>query len=93
MKRMTLGIDLDSTLNTLDKEWVSIYNQDYNDNLTREDMIRWEVDTYVKPECNKKIYNYLLKANFFKSLGVQIFAQEVTKRLIEIFDIDRKSVV
>ena len=86
-KRFTLGIDLDSTLNTLDKDWIAIYNQDYSDNLTREDMIRWEIDTYVKPECNKKIYDYLLKANFFKNLGVQMFAQEVTKRLLEIFDI------
>lgn len=86
-KKPTLGIDLDSTLNTLDIEWIEAYNKDYNDNLTREDMIRWEVDTYVKPECGKKFYNYLLLPNFFKNLGIQPYAQEVTKELSKYFDI------
>jgi 5'(3')-deoxyribonucleotidase len=87
MKKKILAIDLDSTLNTLDTEWIQFYNKDFNDNLTREDMIRWEVYTYVKPECGKKIYDYLLYSNFFKNLGMQLNADNVTKWLQQFYDI------
>jgi 5'(3')-deoxyribonucleotidase len=88
MDRKSIGIDLDSTLNCLDKRWIEeLYNKEYNDNLTREDMIRWECHTYVKPECGMKIYDYLLKPNFFRTLDVKPHAQEVTKWLSEYFDL------
>lgn len=87
MRKKDIGFDLDSTLNTLDIDWISMYNIDYNDNLTRKDMIRWEVDTYVKHECGKRIYDYLLQPNFFYNLGVQPFANEVTQRLSDFFNL------
>jgi len=86
--RKTISIDLDSTLNCLDKRWIEeLYNKEYNDNLTREDMICWECHTYVKPECGMKIYDYLLQPNFFRTLDIKPYSQEVTKWLSEYFDL------
>lgn len=86
-KRKSIGIDLDSTLNKLDDAWMEAYNIDYDDNLTRENMIRWDVSTYVKPECGMKIFDYLLRPKFFRNLGVQENSQEVTKWLLEYFNL------
>lgn len=83
----TIGIDLDSTLNNLDEVWLARYNKDYDDNLTREDMVVWEVETYVKPECGKKIYDYLLEPEFFYNLGIQHSAYGITKWLSKYFDL------
>jgi 5'(3')-deoxyribonucleotidase len=88
IERKSVGIDLDSTLNCLDKRWIEEeYNRDYNDNLTREDMVRWDVSTYVKPECGQKIYDYLLKPKFFRNLEIQPHAQKVTKFLSQYYDL------
>jgi 5'-nucleotidase len=86
-KRLKVGFDLDSTLNTLDTDWLAVYNRDYNDSLTRDDIVRWEIDTIVKPECGRKIFDYLKQPGFFANLGVREHAYEVTQRLIEYFDI------
>jgi 5'-nucleotidase len=85
--RKIISLDLDSTLNTLDTEWFSIYNKDYNDNLTREDIVRWETHTIVKPECGNKIYDYLLTPKFFRNLGIKPHAKEVTEWLSQYFDL------
>ena len=86
-KKKDLLLDLDSCLNNLDEVWISKYNEDYQDNLTREDIIRWETHTIVKPECGHKIYDYLLLPNFFRDLGIQPNAYRVTKWLQQYVDI------
>lgn len=86
-KKKILLLDLDSCLNNLDEVWLRYYNKDYNDNLTTEDMIRWETYTVVKPECGHKIYDYLLLPGFFRDLGIKPNAYEVTKWLQQYVDI------
>lgn len=85
--RKSIAIDLDSTLNTLDNEWMALYNKDYNDNIQREDMYDWDIAKYIKPECGDKIQDYLFTPNFFLNLGVQKDSQEVTKFLSNYFDL------
>jgi 5'(3')-deoxyribonucleotidase len=80
-------LDLDSCLNNLDEVWISKYNEDYRDNLTREDIVRWETHTIVKPECGHKIYDYLLLPNFFRDLEIKPHAKEVTEWLQQYLDI------
>lgn len=87
MNRKSIGIDLDSTLNTLDKEWMALYNEDYNDNIQKEDMYDWDVEKYIKPECGEKIYDYLFTPKFFLNLGVQEHSQKVTKFLSRHYDL------
>lgn len=76
-----IGFDLDSVLNTLDKDWLDAYNADYNDNMTSEDLQTWNTNEWVKPECGLKIFDYLLQPGFFRNLGVTPGAQEVIKWL------------
>lgn len=72
MKNITIAVDLDSTLNNLDDVWLlDIYNKMYNDNLTRDDLVRWDTHTYVKPECGHKIYDILDQPGLFANLGLK----------------------
>lgn len=46
-------------------EWVRMYNADYNDNLKSSDVVTWGTHEYVKPECGKKIYDYLWRPELY----------------------------
>lgn len=84
----TIGIDLDDVLNNLVDEWIlNIYNTEYNDNLTIKDVIDWDVTKYIKPECGKRIYDILLRPNFFETLKPKMYAQEVTEKLSRKYDL------
>jgi 5'-nucleotidase len=86
--KKTIGIDLDSCLNDLETQWIlTQYNKEYNDNVKLEDMVRWDVTTYIKPECGKKIYEFLLRPNFFLNLNPKEYSQMITKKLSEKYDI------
>ena len=82
---ISIAIDLDAVLNTLNEDWIKRYNADYNDNLTNDDILTWKIEDFVK--CGNKIYDYLKEPGFFENLGVQPNAIEVTKWLSERFDI------
>lgn len=89
MSKITIAVDLDSTLNNLDEVWIiQDYNRLYNDNLKREDMVRWSTHTYVKPECGRKVYDILAEPGYFRNLNLK---DEWTKEgfdwLIENFDV------
>jgi len=74
-----IGIDLDSTLNNLTDVWVDLYNKDYNDNLKY--FLTWDSHNDVKPECGRKIYDYLLKPQLFFDLDINPNAQEIVNFL------------
>lgn len=85
--RKSVGIDLDSTLNCLNEKWLEDYNRDYNDTMTMEDITHWDWHDLVKPECGKKLYHYLGIPQYFYNLGVKEDSQEVTRWILEHFDI------
>jgi 5'-nucleotidase len=85
MKNQKLGIDLDTTLNNLNEEWLRRYNDDYDDNL--KEYPTWDINKWVKPECGEKIFNYLHEPNFFYNLGIRENAKEVFEFLSNYFDI------
>lgn len=89
MKKLSIAVDLDSTLNNLDEHWIlRDYNQMYNDNLTAEDMVRWETHTYVKPECGEKVYEILAQPGYFRNLGLKDpWTKESFQWLYENFDV------
>jgi 5'-nucleotidase len=60
MKRqMIIASDIDDVLLGLVPHWLKPYNKDWNDNLTADKILTWQFSDYVKPECGKKIYDYL----------------------------------
>jgi len=86
-KRLKIGIDLDSVLNNLNEVWIDVYNKDYSDNLTNEDILTWDIASYTKPECGNKMFDYLLTPNFFRDLGMQPDAREVVEWLSQWADL------
>lgn len=61
----TIGCDLDGVVIDLVASWVNAYNLDYGDHLTAEQLLSWDTHLYVKPECGKDIYNYLLRPGLY----------------------------
>jgi len=54
-----LILDLDDVLGDLVGEWLSIYNELWEDNLQTEDITDWDISQFTKPECGKAIYSLL----------------------------------
>jgi 5'(3')-deoxyribonucleotidase len=57
--RKLIYCDVDSTLALLDEKWLRLYNEEYNDNLTHNDLKSWSIHQFVKPECGLNMYKYL----------------------------------
>lgn len=68
MPKPVLLFDLDGICCNLMKKWLATYNRDYHDHLTEAEIVTWDWDRYVKPECGKRIYHYLNRPGFFADL-------------------------
>lgn len=62
---MIIGCDVDGVLADLNTTWLALYNRDYKDNLTLGKITEWDVSKLVKPECGKKIIEYLKLPRFY----------------------------
>ena len=60
-----IAIDVDDTVLDLMSTWLSIYNEDYNDNLTRDKITDWNISQFVKPEAQEAIYDYIVFPDVF----------------------------
>jgi len=63
-----IALDIDGVVADLHSEWYRRYNEEYHDNLTRERVVTWNTHLYVKPECGKRIYDYLLDDDLYRSV-------------------------
>lgn len=63
-----LLFDLDGICTNLAKKWLAVYNGDWDDDLTLEEIVAWEWHRFVKPACGKRIYHYLNHPGFFADL-------------------------
>jgi 5'-nucleotidase len=61
-------VDIDDTIADLLTVWLSRYNADYNDHLTRDDITAWDMTKFVKPECGVKIYDYLKDEHIYDEI-------------------------
>lgn len=57
MKR--IFVDVDAVVIDIHSAWLSLYNQDYDDSLSVDQITDWDMTKFVKPECGKDIYKYL----------------------------------
>lgn len=60
MQSNTILLDVDGVVADTHLEWYAKYNADYNDDLTPKRVTSWNLHEFVKPECGKKIYEYLV---------------------------------
>lgn len=63
-----IAVDVDGVLADLHVEWLKRYNAEFNDTLTFENISRWEMQMLVKPECGKKIFNYLRDSDLYDNV-------------------------
>jgi len=56
-KEFIIAVDIDDTYWHLVNRWLELYNSDYNDNLTEEDITGWNIGSFTK--CGDKFYDYL----------------------------------
>lgn len=87
MDKKRIAVDQDQVLADLLGEWLYRYNNDYNDNLQKDQISTWDWHKLVKPECGKKIYSYLDDPDIFESLNVIDGSQEVVEELSERYEI------
>jgi len=62
---MVILCDMDGVVAQLEKPWLEMYNRDYNDCLTVEDINDFNWSKCVKPECGNKIFDYLKVEGLF----------------------------
>lgn len=86
-KKKIILIDMDETLNVLQEKWIEVYNERYNDSLTRDQWVSWDIHTIIKPECGIKIYDMLREPGFFRHLKINGTAQYVTEWLSQYYNI------
>lgn len=59
MKQPIIAIDVDGVVADLHTEWLAKYNRDYGDTMKVDQITDWEIHKLVKPECGKRIYQYI----------------------------------
>lgn len=79
----TILVDMDEVLADLLGPWLNMYNQDYDDNLTQDQILNWNIFSFTKPECGKKFYNYLKTPGMFRHLPVRPYAKEMIQGFID----------
>jgi 5'(3')-deoxyribonucleotidase len=63
--RFTVLIDMDGVCAEIHDYWLELYNKDYDDNLSPDQVVSWDLHKYVKEDCGLKIYEYLKEPGFF----------------------------
>lgn len=77
-------VDVDDVCCLLSPVWLSLYNRDYNDNLTDEDITDWNIHQFVKPECGLKIYDYLKDRRIYDTVIPRVDAKWGVDQLREL---------
>jgi len=83
MKKLKIILDMDEVITDTFGSWLSLYNADYNDNLTREDIKGWGVHQWVKPECGHDVHDYLNLHGFFLNMDEIDGAIDGIKKLVD----------
>lgn len=63
--KFTILVDMDGVCVEIHDHWLNLYNRDYDDDLTQEQIVSWDLHKYVKEGCGLKIYEYLKEPGFF----------------------------
>lgn len=96
-KRRILLLDLDDVLNTFNSDstgWIKLYNDKYGNEhirqygtlLKTEHIVDWNLHKFTLPGVN--VFNeFICNNNFFRRVGVQPYAQEVTREMVKHFDV------
>jgi 5'(3')-deoxyribonucleotidase len=79
---ITIAIDQDTVLADLTSKWLSVYNHEYQDNLTPDQITEWDISSFCK--CGLDIYKIVERPHFYADLPVVPGSQEGVRTLIEL---------
>ena len=79
--KLTIMIDIDGVLNTLDTTVIDIYNEDSGDSLSPQDITEYHIEKFVKPEYAENFYKYFLDKRVWQRIGVVDGCQDAIKKL------------
>lgn len=77
---MIIGVDCDNVLNNLTESVLKIYNEDYNDNLTPDDITDYYIENFVKPEYKDNFYKLFTDKRVWKGISVIDGCADVLKK-------------
>lgn len=81
MKKLKIILDSDEVIvENIDKV-LSLYNEEYGDNLKRDQILKWEISTYQKEGAN--ILKYFNMPGFFRDLPQIKDSKKYVQKLIE----------
>lgn len=78
---LTIMIDIDGVLNTLDTTVIEIYNEDSGDSLSPQDITEYHIEKFVKPEYKDNFHKYFLDKRVWQRIKVVKYACEVLNKL------------
>lgn len=79
--KLTIMIDIDGVLNTLDTTVIEVYNEDSGDSLSPQDITEYHIEKFVKPEYRENFKNYFLDKRVWRRIEAVKYAYEVLEKL------------
>lgn len=77
---MIIGIDCDNVLNNLTASVLRVYNEDFNDKLTTDDITDYYIENFVKPECKESFYKLFTDKRVWKGISVVENCVDILKK-------------
>lgn len=68
--------DLDSIIANLMEPWLAWYNQQFDDNLTFDKLVTYNIEDYVKPECGTRIFDFFRDKSRYANVPIYAGAAE-----------------
>lgn len=62
---MNILCDIDGVIANTSGAVLKLYNKDYYDNVTNNDILEWNTHKFVKPECGEKVYDYYTRDDIY----------------------------
>ena len=66
MKKIKVALDIDNCICNTTEAVLSLYNEEWNDNLTLDDIKSYWIENYVKPEARENFHKYFLSKTMWK---------------------------
>lgn len=83
MKKLTILIDMDDTLEDLLGAWVSYLNSQYGTNVHKEDVRQWDISVAFPSLSKTQAYEPILLDDFWKTVKLKDGAVEIVQKLID----------
>lgn len=77
---MIIAVDIDNVLNNLTERVLEVYNKRYNDSLTVENITKYSIESFVKPECKDDFPKLFLDPEVWNGISVIPDCVEVLKK-------------